>query len=165
MLGQTRYKKEREIRDKKDIKKLVLYTVLFSLLVIALTLKRCLGPAYKNSVYYPTEKQTGDSSFKWATMVRDYSAHAKFRMSCRHITDDEVQDILNRGNININKSELNEVDCQRKFAIDGYSKDNQHIRVVASPCGNKLTIVTCIDLDKKWPCEWGELNKKTQDEY
>lgn len=165
MLRQTRYKKEREIRDRRDFKKFVTYTVLFSLLVVALTLKRCLGPAYKSAVYIPTEKQTGDSTIKWTTMVRDYTAHAKCRMECRHINDDEVQEILRNGSTNIAKSELEEVECQRRFAIDGYSKENQHLRIVASPCGNKLTIITCIDLDKKWPCECGEVNQKTKDEY
>ncbi len=165
MLRETRYKKAREVRDKRDFKKFVFYTVMFSLLVVALSLKRCLGPAFKSAIYIPTQKQTGDSSFKWTTFIRDYTAHAKCRMECRHINDDEVQYILLNGSVNIAKSELTEADCQRRFAIDGYSKQNQHLRIVASPCGNKLTIITCIDLDKQWPCECGEVNQKTKDEY
>ena len=165
MLRETRYKRERKARDSRDFRKFVFYTIMVSLLILALTLKRCLGPAYKNSVYIPEQKQTGDSSFKWSTMVRDYTAHAKCRMACRHINEDEVNDILLKGNVNVAKSELNEVECQRRFAIDGYSRDNQHLRIVASPCGNKLTIITCIDLDRKWPCDCGEINKKTKDDY
>ena len=165
MLRETRYKRERQSRDSRDFRKFIFYSVMVSLFIIALSLKRCLGPAFKSATYIPAQKQTADSSFKWTTFVRDYTSHAKCRMECRHINDNEVQDILQNGSVNIAKSELTETDCHRRFAIDGYSKENQHLRIVASPCGNKLTIITCIDLDKKWPCECGEVNQKTKDEY
>ncbi len=155
MIREPGYKQKRIDRNKRDVRQMLFYTGLFTLLVVALSLKRCLGPAFKHGTYYPPQKEKSDLSFNWNTANRFYTAHAKCRMDCRHIDDKKVSEILRIGTINYDKSELNEPDCQKKFAIDGYTS-GQHVRVVASPCGNQLTIITCIDLDHKWPCACGE---------
>ncbi len=155
MIRQPGYKQLRKNRDRRDGRKILFYSIMVILLIIALSLKRCLGPAYKHSAYIPLENTPNNPTFKWATAVRYYTPHARCRMDCRHITAQEVDDILRTGSINIEKSSLNEAGCDKKYAIDGYSKNNLHLRIVASPCGDKLTIITCIDLDKKWKCDCG----------
>jgi len=155
MIREPGYKKKRLDRNKRDGKQLLFYGTLFILFVIAICLKRCLGPASDQSTYIPPEKEKGDIAFNWTTAVRYYTPHAKCRMECRHIDDGKVLEILRIGTVNYGKSDVNEPDCEKRYALEGYS-GGQHIRVIATPCGNKLTIITCIDLDHKWPCECGE---------
>jgi hypothetical protein len=83
----------------------------------------------------------------------NYSKHAQCRMACRHIDASEIQDILENGTINYKKSELQGEDCRKKYAVEGYSKDNQHLRVIFAPCADEVTVVTCIDIGKEWSCD------------
>ena len=73
-------------------------------------------------------------------------------MDCRHVTESEVKEMLTDGKINYNKSELQASDCNKKYAVEGYSKDNQHLRIIFAPCNTEVTVVTVIDLDKEWEC-------------
>ncbi len=82
-----------------------------------------------------------------------YSKHAKCRMDCRHITADEIADILKNGTINYKKSELEGEDCRKKYAVEGYGKHEQHLRIIFAPCGDEETVVTCIDLGVEWACD------------
>ncbi len=74
--------------------------------------------------------------------------HVKCRMECRHITLEEIKEILRDGSENYSKSGKGD----KTYAIEGYSADNQHIRVVVAPENNELVVITCIDLDNNWPC-------------
>ncbi len=77
--------------------------------------------------------------------------HAKCRMNCRHITESEIKEIIKDGNVNYSKSgHSNKGDDT--YALEGYSNDHQHIRVVVAPENDGLVVITCIDLDKEWPC-------------
>jgi hypothetical protein len=80
-----------------------------------------------------------------------YSKHARCRMDCRHIDENEIQDILHTGIINYAKSKLNIGDCEKKYALEGYEK-SQHLRIIFAPCGRDVTVVTCIDLSHEWDC-------------
>lgn len=82
----------------------------------------------------------------------NYSHHARCRMECRHIDENEVKDILQNGEVNYKKSEVNGAECNRKYAVEGYSKDNQHLRIVFAPCNDEVTVVTCIDIGTEWEC-------------
>ena len=77
--------------------------------------------------------------------------HARCRMDCRHITAAEIKDIIHNGNVNYSKSgKGNKGDDT--YALDGYSNEHQHIRVVVAPENEGLMVITCIDLDHEWPC-------------
>ena len=83
----------------------------------------------------------------------EYTVHAKCRMACRHITQEEVKDIMQNGNINYTKSDLNDRPCPT-YALEGYTlKDNQHVRIVFAQCSQKTKVVTCIDMDNDFACE------------
>jgi hypothetical protein len=77
--------------------------------------------------------------------------HAKCRMECRHITIDEIKEILQNGHENDSKSGQGR-DGAKTYALEGFSSDNQHIRVIVAPENEKLVVITCIDIDKDWPC-------------
>ncbi len=72
-------------------------------------------------------------------------------MQCRDITETEIKEILHDGNINYAKSELND-SRGPKYALEGYSDDHQHLRIIFAPEQNGMVVVTTIDLDKEWQC-------------
>ena len=81
-----------------------------------------------------------------------YSKHARCRMECRHINESEIKNLLETGEINYKKSELNGDACHQKYAVEGYVQNN-HLRIIFAPCNNVVTVVTCIDLAHVWSCD------------
>ena len=81
-----------------------------------------------------------------------YSKHAKCRMECRHIVEAEIKEVIETGTINYKKSNLQMDDCHKRYAVEGYSKQNQHLRLIVASCNNDLTVITCIDLGEEWKC-------------
>ncbi|OMP80293.1 hypothetical protein BW716_05675 [[Flexibacter] sp. ATCC 35208] len=73
-------------------------------------------------------------------------------MDCRQITEREVAEILETGQINTEKSNPRDLPCPT-YALEGYSDDGQHLRIVFAPCSGETKVVTCIDLDKEWQCD------------
>ncbi|HTN46259.1 MAG TPA: DUF4258 domain-containing protein [Flavipsychrobacter sp.] len=80
-----------------------------------------------------------------------YSRHAQCRMACRDITKAEIKEVLEEGTINYSKSDLQQDDCHKRYAVEDKA-NGQHIRIVVAACENTLTVITCIDLDKEWTC-------------
>jgi hypothetical protein len=81
-----------------------------------------------------------------------YSRHARCRMDCRHITETEIKEILDRGKINYRKIEENPKG--KTYPLEGITDEHQHLRVVFAPKGdNDIEVVTCIDLDTEWSCD------------
>ena len=78
--------------------------------------------------------------------------HARCRMDCRHITIPEIKEILHDGNINYNKSQPND-NRGPKYALEGYTHERQHLRIIFAPENESMVVVTCIDLDNEWACE------------
>jgi len=84
--------------------------------------------------------------------------HARCRMECRHITEKEIREILEEGEINYRKSEP-DAHPDPKYAVEGHTKEGQHLRVVfAIPKGrpgadSSLVVVTCIELGVEWQCD------------
>jgi hypothetical protein len=81
----------------------------------------------------------------------EYTKHARCRMECREITETEVQDIMKNGSINYRKSNVKTNPCPT-YAVEGYTQDAQHVRIVFAQCDQKTKVVTCIDLEKDWQC-------------
>jgi Domain of unknown function (DUF4258) len=81
-----------------------------------------------------------------------YTKHARCRMDCRHITETEIKEILQHGTINLNKSDpYGRPDP--KYALDGYTRESQHLRVVFAPTAKGLVVITCIELGVEWSCD------------
>ena len=79
-----------------------------------------------------------------------YSKHARCRMNCRHINEEEIHEILETGDINFSKIES---DARGKtYPLEGVTREHQHLRVVFAPKDDGLLVVTCIDLDRDWAC-------------
>ena len=80
-----------------------------------------------------------------------YSKHARCRMKCRHITQEEVKEILVDGTINYNKSELQN-ERGPKYAVEGNTQDGQHVRIIFAPNTQHTNVVTVIDLEEDYAC-------------
>lgn len=96
-----------------------------------------------------TEKDSGDINRTTNSII--YTKHARCRMDCRHIDESEVKEILHDGTINYAKSEYKNTD-NPKYALEGWSHDKQHLRIVFAPAEDAVVVVTCIDLENEFEC-------------
>jgi uncharacterized protein YpmS len=80
-----------------------------------------------------------------------YTRHAKCRMDCRMIDGSEVEEILLKGSINYQKSDLRSAP-DPKYALEGNTHDGQHVRIVFANSPRGPVVITVIDLDKEWSC-------------
>ncbi|MBA4167963.1 MAG: DUF4258 domain-containing protein [Chitinophagaceae bacterium] len=79
-----------------------------------------------------------------------YSKHAHCRMDCRYINEEEVKEILTNGKVN--KSKIETDNRGTTFPVEGITQGH-HLRIVFAPKGDDaVEVVTCIDLDRDWPC-------------
>ena len=90
--------------------------------------------------------------FDRRTSFIEYTKHAKCRMDCRQISDEEVKKIMESGKINYRKSDLKDKPCP-SYALEGITSDNQRVRIVFGQCDTKTKVITVIDLDTDWTCE------------
>lgn len=81
----------------------------------------------------------------------EYTEHAKCRMLCRKISQSEVEEIMQDGKINYNKSDVNDTPCPT-YALEGVTHDGQKVRIVFGQCDYKTKVITCIDLNTDWEC-------------
>lgn len=150
-----------------SMKKAAPYILLIFLLLVLVLVRRCKSinnqtdnqkdkkktedirkPADEN-----TDKQkTNLDAFRDPTSDYYFTKHARCRMKCRHITQEEVKEIVQKAEVNYHKSELDAAQGP-KYAIEGYtSGDQQHVRIIVAPKERHLSIVTVIDLDNDWEC-------------
>ncbi len=137
-----------------NFKKILPFIFLVVLAFVALLLNKCNTIKSKQPQVTTQENvEKPASGLNRNPLHINYSKHAKCRMDCRHITANEIADILKNGTINYKKSELEGNDCRKKYAVEGYSKNQQHLRIIFAPCGDEVTVVTCIDLGVEWACD------------
>jgi hypothetical protein len=102
-----------------------------------------------------------DRGFDRRISFLEYSNHAKCRMQCRKISQNEVEEIMEDGKINYNKSDLQNARCPR-YALEGLTRDEQRVRIIFAQCNEKTEVVTVIDLDTDWSCSCPGDDKKYQ---
>lgn len=137
------------------------YIIILVLGIILFVIKRCQNdnaPQPKPRVTNnrdnrkdPSSHIDRDRGFDRRVSYLEYSKHAKCRMECRHISQAEVEHIMQIGKINYNKSDLQNTRCPR-YAVEGITDDNQRVRIVYAQCNEKTEVVTVIDLDTEWQC-------------
>ena len=90
--------------------------------------------------------------FDRRTAFLEYTRHAKCRMGCRQITEQEVAMIMADGKINYKKSDVDARPCP-EYALEGNTDDGQRVRIVFAQCDSKTKVITVIDLGKEWSCD------------
>ena len=133
-------------------KKILPYIFLAAMTILLLFLKNCNKNKSSNSKKNTTTEVKEQRGLNRNPSQINYSKHAKCRMDCRHIDESEVKDMIATGTLNYKKSDLQKDDCHKRYAVEGYSKDNQHLRIIVVPCADEITIVTCIDIGAEWEC-------------
>jgi Domain of unknown function (DUF4258) len=151
-----------------NLKKILPWALLALLLVAALMLRRCnvntsneLTDSEKEKRIEQKDKPDDEKTDNEKTsldLFRDadakyyFTKHARCRMKCRYITQEEVKEIVLRADVNYRKSELDAPEGP-KYALEGItSGDKQHVRIIVAPKKRHLTIVTVIDLENEWEC-------------
>lgn len=129
--------------------------------VMTILLKRCnnnqspisKGQLERQNRNYPDVTRPSGSyeKFDRATTNLFFTKHAKCRMQCRGITQQEVKDILVNGTVNYNKSNLQDP-RGLTYAIEGMTRDRQHVRIIFAPKRQHVTVVTVIDLEVEYAC-------------
>ncbi len=89
----------------------------------------------------------------WVDKKLKLTQHAKERMLCRHIDSFEIREVISKGNINYAKSDTLQTVCRQKFALEGVSRDKQHLRIIVAPCNEELIIITVIDTQNSYGCD------------
>ncbi|MEJ7822952.1 MAG: DUF4258 domain-containing protein [Chitinophagaceae bacterium] len=136
--------------DKKQTKFILL---LIAAVVIGVFLFRNIYPTARNYDNQPSQgnkKEAAELNRNVHNLI--LTKHAMCRMECRDITEEEIKEILREGDINYAKSNLNDKRGVT-YALEGYSDDRQHLRIIFAPEKDKLVVVTCIDLNKEWQCD------------
>ncbi|RQO32429.1 hypothetical protein DBR32_02150 [Taibaiella sp. KBW10] len=81
-----------------------------------------------------------------------FTKHARCRMACRGITEEEIREVLREGHINLKKSDVNDRPCP-SYAIEDKVQDGQELRIVFGVCDRQIKVITCIDLDVEYSCD------------
>ncbi len=93
-----------------------------------------------------------DLGFDRRTSYIEYTVHAKCRMSCRNISQAEVEEMMIDGKINYRKSDVKAIPCP-VYSVEGITKDAQMVRIVFGQCDNKTKVITVVDLETDWKCD------------
>jgi hypothetical protein len=80
-----------------------------------------------------------------------YTKHALCRMDCRNISKEDIDEIMEKGIINFNKSNKRDRPCPT-FALQGETHDGEKLRVIFAQCSDETKIVTCYNLQEDFEC-------------
>lgn len=144
-----------------QVRKAAPIILVFALVALVFIIRQCKdeGDAKHSTNRKPTTSANRDQGFDRRISYIEYSNHAKCRMGCRKISQAEVEEIMQDGKINYNKSDLKNARCPR-YAVEGVTTDNQKVRIVFAQCNEKTQVVTVIDLDTEWSCSCPGDDKK-----
>lgn len=124
--------------------------VLLLLAVVGFGVKQCR----EQKQQYP-DRQVTTTTGEWRNHKLIYTKHARCRMKCREISEAEVEYILASGTINEQKSKEEAAEAEGRcdtYALEGNSKDGQHLRVVFGACEKVTKVITAIDLGEDHEC-------------
>lgn len=102
----------------------------------------------KLHLWEPREKD----SFNRHPLHLVYTHHAECRMDCRHISKEDINEILQKGTINFNKTDLHDRPCPT-YAVQGYTNGHENIRVIFAQCDSITKVVTCYNLQREFACD------------
>ncbi|MDZ4847195.1 MAG: DUF4258 domain-containing protein [Chitinophagales bacterium] len=124
--------------------------ILSAIGLVILGFKKCK----ESREQYP-DRTINTTERDWRNYKLIYTKHARCRMGCREISEAEVEYILASGTINEEKSkeEADEAtgNCD-SYALEGNTKDGQHVRIVFGACEKVTKVITAIDLGEDHKC-------------
>lgn len=102
----------------------------------------------------PTATVTAPTDPVLADLADDpltWTAHARCRVACRHIGEDEVAALLRTGHV-VPERSRDDGACP-SHAVEGPGADGRPLRIVYAACPDETRVVTAIDLGTDWPCD------------
>ncbi|HEX8333541.1 MAG TPA: DUF4258 domain-containing protein, partial [Segetibacter sp.] len=136
--------------------KILPVTLLVLLAVAALLIKRfkTSSPEKREKIPTSERRSTTNKEVRFDRSVAKFyfTKHARCRMKCRQITQQEVKEILVEGEINYSKSKLDDPQGPT-YALEGMTDDRQHVRIIFAPKQQHMSVVTVIDLDVEHQCD------------
>ncbi|HEV7620792.1 MAG TPA: DUF4258 domain-containing protein [Flavisolibacter sp.] len=81
----------------------------------------------------------------------EYTHHALCRMECRHITKFDIDQIMQKGIINLNKTNRYDRPCPT-FALQGFTSDGRDLRIIFAQCTGDTKVITCYNLKEDPVC-------------
>ena len=82
-------------------------------------------------------------------------------MDCRHIGVEDINEIMQKGIIIFNRSNMNDRPCPT-FAIQGYTTQHENLRVIFAQCAETTKVITCYNLKQDFECHCpGDEKKNT----
>lgn len=136
------------IRRNKGGAGVLIVLVLLGLLVLAI--KTC-----RNSMPVTAPPMEANAPADWRSHPVVYTKHARCRMECRQISEEEVLEILAHGTINEQKSKEEAGEATGRcdsYALEGRTSDGQQVRIVFGACPKITKVITAIDLEKDYNC-------------
>ncbi len=135
------------------------FLLLVVLAVLVLFIKHCKADEVTTKPATTTKRSGGtktpgndrNNGFDRTLAYIEYTAHARCRMKCRKISQNDIEDIMRKGKINYAKSDVAEAPCP-VYAVQGYTNDKEHLRVIFGQCDNKTKVITCYNLDEDFEC-------------
>jgi hypothetical protein len=121
--------------------------IVLIVLIAVLIIIKLIAFYKRNNIF---ENSSNSNSFR-DTSHLILTNHSKCRMDCRHITQQEIKEIIQVGKVNYSKSGTG-TKGDETYALEGYSNEHQHLRIVVAPESDGLVVITCIDLDNDWQC-------------
>ena len=82
----------------------------------------------------------------------EYSKDAECKMSCRHISKQDISDVIRRGVIIFNRTNLRIRACP-VFTVQGFTDSGENIRIIFQQCQGITKVVTCYDIKKDFNCD------------
>ena len=147
-------------------KKWLPFVLIIILGLVLIVVKRCQNTGATDPKKTTEKKKSDPASkidrnrgFDRRISYIEYTEHAKCRMKCRKISQAEVEEMMQDGKINYNKSDVNANPCP-VYALEGVTRDDQRVRIVFGQCDSKTKVITVIDLNTDWTCDCpGDDNK------
>lgn len=137
--------------------------ILIAVLALAVfVLRKYSGTASVTTVHEGRQRTSvTQRGFNRNVSTVEYTAHARCRMDCRKISGADINEIMKEGKINYRKSDVQDKPCPT-YALEGYTTDDEHLRVVFAQCKTTTKVVTCINLDEDFECHCPGDEKRTQ---
>lgn len=122
-------------------------TSLIQLIIILVLMSAFFYLACQNGKEYSVK--SNKESFRNKPV--QYTKHARCLMSCKHISENDIEELISKGKLNTKECFPKDKPCPT-FAVEGLTADSQNVRVIVGECAGAARVITVIDLAKERKC-------------
>ena len=100
----------------------------------------------------PADNQNSREEFDRRIAPVIYTKHARCRMECRDISEEDISEIMQKGIINFGMSNRSDKPCPT-FALQGRTSSGEKLRIIFAQCHKETKVVTCYNLEENPVCD------------